>query len=377
MQILTTIIARIDNHILSMLCLLFVSASIFPLIKKSNLPTKHLRATTNTIFSLTIIDAIYIVLETLKLPNLAFATSASYAMSLVLSYVLLYNVTLCFYAFVVREEPSILKKLILAFPIYINIFVIIANFITPIYFQLNANYKIETLPILTLHTILSQCYGVYIIFFIIKHRKKTSIKTKALFILTVALPIIVSLTEMLVKTNSMLYPIISFCICIVYIVLKNAYSTTDPVTQVENYAAMFQRINKIENKNYSLALLDIDNLQTINREFSYTEGDLVLAYVAQKIEKNLPQSANIFFAGQDEFTICFDNMTDDEIQNTLSNLEELFKDPDIEKKRGYTVSYTAVVEKFDQSKYKTVLDVIKYLYYQTYIVKATQKNIDD
>lgn len=80
----------------------------------------------------------------------------------------------------------------------------------------------------------------------------------------------------------------------------------DPLTRLLNRRACLHDVKKRENKNYTLAMCDIDFFKVVNDTYGHKMGDLVLQYVSD-ILKELPQEGGFVSRwGGEEFLIGFD-----------------------------------------------------------------------
>ncbi|QCR31875.1 EAL domain-containing protein [Lysinibacillus sp. SGAir0095] len=83
---------------------------------------------------------------------------------------------------------------------------------------------------------------------------------------------------------------------------------------------------KIEKGNLSLFLLDLDRFKFINDTLGHEKGDWLLVEISNRLRDFLPNHAELFRMGGDEFTILLNDFQDmDEVTSIASGIIELFK----------------------------------------------------
>lgn len=98
-------------------------------------------------------------------------------------------------------------------------------------------------------------------------------------------------------------------------------SMTDALTGVWNKRYLESRLNKLDEKTV-LALIDLDNLKTINDSYGHLAGDIALAYIVEIIKNNIRQVDDIFRYGGDEFVVIFE---DCKIEDAVDIVEKIRK----------------------------------------------------
>ncbi len=371
MNLLITILIRIDIHIMSFFTLLYLSKTITPLIKYSKLPITYLKKATNTVLFLIIVDALYVILTIIKIPQLAFFTKIVFSTSLIFNYVMIKNVAICLCNYISKDKLTKTEKTILSALIVNNILITFGNLFAPISFTISKTCELIKYPYFIFNTLIGQLLALYSVVYLIRYRKNTSTRVKIALLFIILLPLLISILELVLNIDSLLYPTFAMSFSLIYLVFKNTYSTIDPKTKIKNYQTMLTNVENMKEKNYTLALLDINNLEYINNNYSYTEGNNLLEFVAQTISKNIPENVEVYFAGQDEFVITFVDMDKLSIDKVLDNIRENIKTSDFSKKKNYDISFTVVTTEND--KEKKVLDMIKYLYYETFNEKMKKQ----
>ena len=94
-------------------------------------------------------------------------------------------------------------------------------------------------------------------------------------------------------------------------------ATHDSLTGLYNRAWFLDRLKKTqqqadENEDYLFAVLflDLDRFKTVNDSLGHVAGDRLLAHIADRLQKCLPESIPVARLGGDEFTIIVEGITD-------------------------------------------------------------------
>ena len=134
----------------------------------------------------------------------------------------------------------------------------------------------------------------------------------------------------------------------------NALAYKDSLTSVmsdTSYSIEVQRINEVLNKDTKLHVLvfDINNLKIINDKYGHEYGNKLIIGAADTITKIFNKD-NTYRIGGDEFVIIVENQTDEAIEKSLNEYNDLVKDcylelPDMKHNIEIAYGYT----KFDNS----------------------------
>lgn len=99
----------------------------------------------------------------------------------------------------------------------------------------------------------------------------------------------------------------------------------DPLTGIWNARVLDEALKKsrmdweVNQKNYSLAIIDIDNFKGINDSYGHLNGDKVLVEIVNSIRKSLGGDDMFFRYGGDEFVILFQ-------ENSIEYGYQIFRD---------------------------------------------------
>lgn len=163
--------------------------------------------------------------------------------------------------------------------------------------------------------------------------------------------------------------------CIYHDEIK-AMAMKDNLTQVYNRNYMKIHLQKQidANKQFTLALLDIDFFKKFNDSYGHDFGDIVLKEVSQFIKKSIKECDEIYRWGGEEFVIYFDNTESEEIYERLNNIREDLSKYKIKNEKDIEVSVTASFGAVDSKSVKTVDELISLADKALYYSKETGRN---
>lgn len=109
----------------------------------------------------------------------------------------------------------------------------------------------------------------------------------------------------------------------------------------------------------AIAMLDVDDFKKLNDVYGHNSGDMVLTFIASKIEQHSENTMRIARWGGEEF--LFLDFREDALQHLLNNLEELRKDVESDclqiENEKIRVTFTAGITSYDKRD-RTVFDTI-------------------
>ena len=105
----------------------------------------------------------------------------------------------------------------------------------------------------------------------------------------------------------------------------------DSLTGLPNFNYLEKTFNKDKKeklfKNIAIIKIDIDNFSNINNTLGYSNGDLLIKDVAERIVNLFSSSKHVFRETEDEFIIMMDYINGNEIHSFLSKLKEILDEP--------------------------------------------------
>ncbi|MFQ8705779.1 MAG: EAL domain-containing protein [Thomasclavelia sp.] len=120
---------------------------------------------------------------------------------------------------------------------------------------------------------------------------------------------------------------------------KNSF---DELTGLLNRRAGMEKINQLlkEEKTFTVALADIDNLKYVNDVYGHDEGDFLLKKIAEILNQRLCKSDFIFRLSSDEFLLVYNNADKKYVSKLLIEGNEEAKSLKEKYQKKYDFSYT-------------------------------------
>lgn len=116
-------------------------------------------------------------------------------------------------------------------------------------------------------------------------------------------------------------------------ILERKYKQ-DPLTHLPNSKFFREKFGKVlkdateSHGKLAVMFLDIDRYKRVNDTWGHTQGDCVLALVAERLRTGLPMNTFLARFGGDEFTILLTGIEkEEEIRNVAQHVVNLFADP--------------------------------------------------
>lgn len=135
----------------------------------------------------------------------------------------------------------------------------------------------------------------------------------------------------------------------------------DTLTSVGNRYSLEDELDKnfVDQKEFSLFLIDILKFKTINDTFGVGQGDMILMEFAARLKRFVGKNVNIYRYNADQFAITCYTVNDNINQEIIKNILACKKEPFIAQSNHITLDLAigyCVVEKFDA----TFQEVITY-----------------
>jgi diguanylate cyclase (GGDEF)-like protein len=153
----------------------------------------------------------------------------------------------------------------------------------------------------------------------------------------------------------------------------------DGLTEIFNKRYFFETLNNNPNLNelnYSMVMVDIDDFKAINDTYGHTYGDIILKQIAH-IVKNATRSNDIVARyGGDEIIIFLNNFTDREkVQNRVEKMRKEIEEIAVPAEEDKTISVTASFGVYiKDNETLTLEEVIKKADTIMYLSKKKGKN---
>lgn len=226
-------------------------------------------------------------------------------------------------------------KILISLPLFIYILLSISSIFTGLLFKITPTVLYQRGPLffLTLTTsILYYIRLIYLSYINFPDREEEDIVffLSILFVVTMC-----CLIQIIFDKIFMIWGGVSMALVMYYMFLREVQFRLDPLTKVNNRLTFEQQLDKpIKMNNFSIVMLDVDNLKKINDNFGHISGDTVLYECATLIKKNFSHIGKVYRIGGDEFCVICKNTSEGKIKNAIEeityNLKEKSKNNEIQ-----------------------------------------------
>lgn len=151
------------------------------------------------------------------------------------------------------------------------------------------------------------------------------------------------------------------------------YVNTDPLTGLMNRRGMEFEIDKIISmkNNFSILLIDIDYFKKINDTYGHAQGDLVLKYLAEIMQKNFRTNDICCRYGGEEFIVIMPYSNKQEAYESAERFRKIVQETYIE--NTYTLTISIGIASWTE-KSKDISEIFKQADINLYQAKNNGRN---
>ena len=136
--------------------------------------------------------------------------------------------------------------------------------------------------------------------------------------------------------------------------LTSLYNRRGFISIVEKHLIRLRRLNK----KAILFYIELNNLQEINGQFGYEEGDMVLANVGTLMTATFRQADIIARIGDDEFMACLVDADVEDMETVKNNFQDKLNTYNEKRSSRYKLSVSFAVSSFDPVIHESALEII-------------------
>lgn len=230
-----------------------------------------------------------------------------------------------------KEPNRLYKKRFYMDMSILTLGILIFNFFNPIYFAVNktTNHFSSGNFQWFHYTIITSIY-LFMIYFVIKNRRKTHQYVVNIFLVFFGLPILGMFVQVIDSKFYFSWTSIVLAILVVYIFLETSSNEQDYLTKLYNrqsYEIYLHHLKELR-KPFGIFLIDLNFFKEINDVHGHHMGDKVLVEFARILDKVFHSNALVSRLGGDEFVVVIEKNDVDvdfyakEIQRLLTKSED-------------------------------------------------------
>lgn len=374
MDILFNIASRIDIFLLSILFISITFGYTYKYLVASKLPIKYLTRATIMALVQAVVELTNIVLLELKIPDTVIILKFTYSIQFIICMLLSVSAILFVYDYILilennKKQDGYSKTVVI--PIVIDIIILTFNFFTGIMFEITDDCNLIRGNLYFIHYAIIYTYSIVTIGILIAKTKKIPSSRALTLIVILSFCLIACAVELIFNIDTAISPTNCFTISLMLVFLRTQHTSLNPITRLINKTTLLSLLKEKEAKgiNFSLVLLDLDNLYQINTEYGFQEGNHALRMFAQEIKNNIKEPNFVTSCSADEFIIYFENCNKSEINETMLKLSTITRSLTLGSNKSYTISFTHIDEEFDTANYLSSLEMIQHMYSELYKLK--------
>lgn len=362
------LLTRIDTSIaLALMLFVMVAYSMWQVNLKRDKNRYLILATIGLFFELTL-TVIYNVLLYLKATDLAILIIFSFMLlqgTLASEFIIFY--VLNFFGI---KNINKTKKMCIYLPFLVEAYMLVENTITGSSFRI-VNGELSRGPIFLYHIIILIVHLIVCLTISVINRKNVNKTDFSIIISTGILLTVIFGLEAGNRDVTILWNNITFAIIVYYSLSQDRMVEYDILTKAmaPEYFYVFElkEIKKKNNKNI-IAILDLDDIGSINKFIGLDEGDKVLRKVVDTLYRTLDINDKVIRISGDKFGIVFDTEDMDIATKNLNNFKEKIQKYNEKSNNKYNIEYSLAIDVFNLNEVHFV-DAIGELTKQIYEIK--------
>lgn len=278
---------------------------------------------------------------------------------------------LCYVDYAIyRASERIVKRHYYMHLSIITLIILIINVFYPLYFSVNrSTNNFSSGPFKWVHYIVLASLYLYMIYFVLKNRRKTDPFVVRIFILFFALPIIGMLVQLIDSKLHFSWTSIVLAILIVYVFLESTSTEYDFLTKLFNRQSYENYVRHLieRKKPFGIMLIDLNDFKIINDTHGHQKGDQILITFSKVLKRVFPVDAMVCRMGGDEFMVVIE-VAKSTIDWELSEIDRILKkhDDDFMHTIRFSYGYQTYSEALDFEELYTTVDQKMYLNKKAY-----------
>ncbi|MFH5837300.1 diguanylate cyclase domain-containing protein [Proteiniclasticum sp. C24MP] len=214
---------------------------------------------------------------------------------------------------------------------FLTFLLLVVNIFLPIYFSVNpVTNSFSSGDYKEIHYVVLAGFYIYMLYFILRSRRKITRKESMIFILCFLLPIIGMVIQLYDSKLHFSWTSIVIGLMIIYVFLETTPSEEDYLTKLynrKNYESQLNYFVQIR-KPFGVVIFDLNYFKEINDSYGHQKGDEVLIAFGQALKKTFDRYGLVSRLGGDEFAVIIDGQYDsiefliEELTGALSHHED-------------------------------------------------------
>ena len=252
-----------------------------------------------------------------------------------------------------QENPKYFR-----IPNFINCFVCMTAFFSPLVFSFDDDYHFTRGPLGFMPFLVSLIYLVSIIWITWKYYSQNDRSGKRFVLYLCAIAVIAAVVLDVTLETAFVYSAVMVSVVFLYMFLRSYDTSSDPLTKLSNRQSFYEDIIRYEKDITTVVSVDMNGLKSLNDKEGHLAGDKALRSIGEALNECSDKTAFAYRIGGDEFVMLFLHRNEDEVKDLISQLKKKISDAGYSVSVGYAMRF---------GKDETVEDMIRrsdeYMYF--------------
>lgn len=232
-----------------------------------------------------------------------------------------------------KSHSKMIRFALMPLPWFINMVLCVVSLWTGVVFTITQTGEWEGGLLYLLPQAIYVFYMACVVISSIRTARKDDTLEHMIIALIAATILVAANLEFTFHAMGMMDSVVTVGVCIYYFYLITQVYKLDSLTKVMNRHNLMYDLEELNDKNYIITMVDIDNFKSINDKYGHEKGDEALKVVVKTIKKNLCKRCKLYRYGGDEFTIVSRGISAEQVEKLF---ESINKDLDA---HDYRISY--------------------------------------
>jgi|APHig6443717817_1056837.scaffolds.fasta_scaffold39745_2 diguanylate cyclase (GGDEF)-like protein len=220
------------------------------------------------------------------------------------------------------------ENILLMIPMLINFLLVVSSPWTGSIFSVTSLNVYQRGPLFWLSSAITYGYlFLGLLLLSISHRKIAQQDRFPLSVFAI-FPLIGGLIQTMFYGTLLMWSSAAFSMVIAYTFLQHRLVSLDPLTQAWTRQSLYnyidQRYLKLNQTDFGMIYLDVDDLKPINDTYGHMEGDEALKTAIRLVRESIRKNDIVARVGGDEFVVLFEGCEIDVLKRNVARIRERF-----------------------------------------------------
>lgn len=220
------------------------------------------------------------------------------------------------------------EDFLLMVPMGIHFLLVVSAPLNGVVFSITSQNVYQRGPLFWLSSLITYGYlFLGLILLSLSHRKIAQQDRFPLAVFAI-FPLIGGLIQTIFYGTLLMWSSAAFSLVVAYSFLQHRLVSLDPLTQTWTRQSLFnyidQRYMKLNQTDFGMIYMDVDDLKPINDTYGHTEGDEALKTTIRLVRESIRKNDIVARVGGDEFVILFEGCEIDVLKRNVERIRKRF-----------------------------------------------------